>query len=254
MILRTLFTAGEIESAVARLAVEITHDHAGDLSRLAGSGNPPADDDSGSGRRADGRGRRTARAGQSRRTSTPGGPATRAGARGAAGASSPLVSLALPAAAGVEPGSRAEVRSSLSIERPVLVGVLKGTFVLVADLARAMKIPTDVDFVRVRLGGGELHPDRLEFAYEPEHSLAGRSVVVVEDVAGTGRTLGAVLARLQAHEPSSLRVCALVRRRGYSGPPVDYVGFDVGPGWLVGYGLDDREAFRNLPGLCLLED
>lgn len=196
MILRTLYTAADVERTVRRLADEITRDHARD-------------------------------------------PALAAAA--------PLL---LPPAAGLTSGARAEVQPTLSLERPLLVGVLKGTFIFLADLVRAMKIPADVEFVRAR----ETGPDRTEFDYEPEHSLEGRSVVVVEDVAGTGRTLAAVLARLRAHEPRALRVCALVRRRGYQGPPVDYVGFEVGPGWLVGYGLDDREAYRNLPGLCVLED
>lgn len=161
----------------------------------------------------------------------------------------------LPPAAGIQAGARVEAEPSLSLERPVLIGVLKGTFILMADLARALRIPVDIDFIRVRpMPPGDREPPRADFEYEPQHLLEGRSLVVVEDVAGTGDTLRLVLERLRAHSPRSLRVCALVKRRGYTGPKVDYVGLEVGPGWLVGYGLDDREAFRNLPGLCLLED
>ena len=233
MILRTLYTAVEVQTQVERLAEEIARDHAADLSRLlgspAGSQEPP-------------RGKRPARGRASGKSSSRRAAPARAG------------SLSLPSTIGTRPGSRIEVAPSLSLERPILIGILKGTFIFLADLARAMKIPTDVDFMRARVGGDEPSHSMAEFDYEPHHSLADRSVIVMEDVAGTGRTLRAVLARLAAHQPRSLRACALVRRRGYSGPPVDYVGFDVGPGWLVGYGLDDREAYRNIPGLCVLED
>jgi hypoxanthine phosphoribosyltransferase len=176
-----------------------------------------------------------------------------AGAAGSGAARPTLIEL--PPAAGTLAGARVEAGPSLSLERPVLIGLLKGTFVLMADLARALRIPVDIDFIRVRpTAPGDREPARAEFEYEPKHSLDGRSLVVVEDVAGTGDTLRVALERLRAHSPRSLRVCALVKRRGYTGPRVDYVGFEVGPGWLVGYGLDDREAFRNLPGLCVLED
>lgn len=251
MILRTLYTALEVERAIRRLADQITRDHARDLGRLAeleppsaAPEPPPAAPELPASRR-----------GRGARKSAASAPGRRGSGRGQAAAGeaplAPAASLLLPPSAGITAGARAEITPSLSLERPVLVGVLKGTFVFLADLVRAMKIPADVDFVRARV---EEEHGRVEFDYEPEHSLAGRSVVVVEDVAGTGRTLAAVLARLRAHEPRSLRVCALVSRRGYHGPPVDYVGFEVGPGWIVGYGLDDREAYRNLPGLCVLED
>jgi hypoxanthine phosphoribosyltransferase len=226
MILRTLYTESEVETTVRRMADEIGFD----LTSITPGQAPGPGAAAGKGR------------GRTRGRSAP---------RAAAAAAPP----GLPAGVGVRPGVRAEISSTLSLERPVLIGMLKGTFIFLADLARAMKLPVDIDFMRVRMRTSERIPDGVvEFDYEPEHSLAGRAVVVVEDVAGSGKTLRAVLARLQAHEPRLLKVCALVRRRGYSGPPVDYVGFDVGPGWLVGYGLDDREAYRTLPGLCILED
>jgi hypoxanthine phosphoribosyltransferase len=232
MILRTLYTASEVQEQIERLADEIARDHAEDIRRLAEAssaapGEPPPG----------GRGKRPARRGTRR-----------------SGAPPQVESLSLPPALGTRAGSRVKVSPSLSLERPILIGILKGTFMFIADLARALKIPADVDFMRARVDGHQPTSQTAEFDYEPEHLLADRSVIVVEDVAGTGRTLRAVLARLQAHRPLSLRVCALVRRRGYCGPPIDYVGFEVGRGWLVGYGLDDREAYRNLPGLCVLED
>jgi hypoxanthine phosphoribosyltransferase len=222
MILRTLYTADDLREAVERLAEAIARDHAADLATLAAGAAPPS--------------------------GAPGSAAPRPLA------GRPSLAL-LPPAAGVQSGARAEVEPSLSLERPVLVGLLKGTFMFMADLARAVRIPVDIDFIRVRPAPpGDRQPPRVDFEYEPQHSLDGRSLVVVEDVAGTGDTLRLVIERLRAHSPRSLRVCALVKRRGYTGPKVDYVGFEVGPGWLVGYGLDDREAFRNIPGLCVLED
>jgi len=217
--LRTLYTAREIESTVQRLAEEIARD----LTALL-----PAPD-----------------AGEAAASPSPG-----SGTQAKGGSSLPR----FPEEMGVRSGARADFAPTLSFERPLLVGLLKGTFVFLADLVRSMRIPLDIDFMRARSTSDGAGGTSVEFEYEPQHSLEGRTVVVVEDVAGSGRTLPGVLARLEAHNPRAIRVCALVRRRGYSGPPIDYIGFDVGPGWLVGYGLDDREALRNLPGLCVLED
>ncbi len=241
MILRTLFTAREIEATVHRLADEITRDQLG---------LPPAPVARGSGESSTGTRRKPK---TSRRRAAPGGrsaePQRSVAAEAMAAGHMPFGALGLKSA------FRTELAPTLSAERPVLVGLLKGTYVFMADLTRAMPIPVDIDFMRVRVRlGGQVEPLAAQFDYEPQQSLEGRSVIIVEDVAGAGRTLPLVLARLQAHLPRSIRVCALVKRRGYSGPPLDYVGFEVGPGWIVGYGMDDREALRHLPGLCVLED
>lgn len=219
MKLRTLYTAREVELTVQRLAEEIARD----LATLL-----PAPD-----------------AGESTASPSPDTGGQGKGVRGLP---------RFPEEIGQRSGARADLTPTLSFERPLLVGLLKGTFVFLADLVRSMCIPLDIDFMRARRTSDGARGTSVEFEYEPQHSLEGRTVVVVEDVAGSGRTLPGVLARLEAHNPRAIRVCALVRRRGYSGPPIDYVGFEVGPGWLVGYGLDDREALRNLPGLCVLED
>lgn len=221
MKLRTLYTARDIESAVHRLAEEISQDLTSLLPAPDAGGAP------GKGKMDDPR---------------------------SGGAASATGLTPYPEGVGLRGGARATIAPTFSFERPLLVGLLKGTFIFLADLARSMRIPVDIDFMRARRNSDSAGGTSVEFEYEPQHSLEGRTVVVIEDVAGSGRTLPGVLARLEAHNPRTLRVCALVRRRGYSGPPIDYVGFNVGPGWLVGYGLDDREALRNLPGLCVLED
>ncbi len=221
MKLRTLYTARDIELAVHRLAEEISRD----LTSLLPA--PDAGDSPGKGKKDD----------------------RRSGSTASATGLTPY-----PEVVGLRGGARATLEPTFSFERPLLVGLLKGTFMFLADLARSMRIPVDIDFMRARRSPDSAGGTSVEFEYEPQHSLEGRTVVVVEDVAGTGRTLPSVLARLEAHNPRTIRVCALVRRRGYSGPTIDYVGFNVGPGWLVGYGLDDREALRNLPCLCVLED
>jgi hypoxanthine phosphoribosyltransferase len=234
--LRTLYTAAEVEATVHRLADEITRDLATLLPVPDGGGSTGARPSGpvGSGDGGSGKGK---------------------GAESEPGGTGETTSLTrYPDGVGKRSGLRAEIDPTFSFERPLFIGLLKGTFVFLADLVRAMRVPVDIDFMRARLVSDSYGGPAVEFEYEPQHSLEGRALVVVEDVAGSGRTLPGVLARLKAHAPHSIRVCALVRRRGYHGPSIDYVGYDVGPGWLVGYGLDDREALRNLPGLCVLED
>jgi hypoxanthine phosphoribosyltransferase len=128
---------------------------------------------------------------------------------------------------------------------PLLVGVLKGSFVFLADLVRELTIPFEVDFVLARSYGGRMSSaGKVEILKEGESNVSGRHVVVVEDIADTGLTLEAVVARIQAGSPASVRRCALLVRQGH--PPIDFAGLSVGAGFLVGYGIDYAERYRGL--------
>jgi hypoxanthine phosphoribosyltransferase len=131
----------------------------------------------------------------------------------------------------------------------LLVGLLKGAFVFLADLVRQIERPLQVDFVRVRSYGTErFSSGEVELLYDPETSLRGKHVLLVEDIIDSGRTLDRLITLLRAREPASLAVCALLNKNLADPlPETRFVGFSAPPVFLVGYGLDHAEDFRHLP-------
>ena len=132
----------------------------------------------------------------------------------------------------------------------VLIGVLKGSVFFLADLARAVTVPCEVDFIAI----SHFAPDsgRVRIVKDLEGDIAGRHVVVVEDVVDTGLTLSYLLGQLRARNPASLEVCSLLVKEGLQkvDPDLRYVGFRIPPVFVVGYGLDVDERYRNLPYVC----
>jgi hypoxanthine phosphoribosyltransferase len=129
--------------------------------------------------------------------------------------------------------------------RPVLVGVLKGCFVFLADLVRELTVPVEVDFIRARsYGSGTRSSGAVTITKDVELDVVGRDVIVVEDIADTGATMEAVVERIASHGAASVVRCALLARRGC--PLPEYHGFEVGPGFVVGYGIDYAEQHRGL--------
>ena len=138
----------------------------------------------------------------------------------------------------------------------VMVGVLKGAFIFLADLVRALPYPVIVDFVRVKsYGAGTESAGEIHITKDVEMSLQGRDVLIVEDIVDTGLTLAFLKQHLATHQPRSLKICCLIdkRERREVDVPLDYVGFGVEKGFLVGYGLDCGEQSRTLPEIFVLE-
>jgi hypoxanthine phosphoribosyltransferase len=137
----------------------------------------------------------------------------------------------------------------------LVLGLLKGSFVFMADLVRAIPRPLEVDFIRVASYGTEtVSRGEVELLYDPETSLKGRSVVIVEDIIDSGTTLQWLIPHLQEREPRRLEVCALLHKRIVSlDPHPRWVGFDAPREFLVGYGLDCAEQFRHLRYIGALE-
>lgn len=137
----------------------------------------------------------------------------------------------------------------------LLVGLLKGSFVFMADLVRAIPRPLLVDFIRVSsYGAGTVSTGDVKLLYDPETSLKGRSVVIVEDIIDSGATLRRLIPQLQRRNPRRLEVCTLLHKRIASlDPHPRWVGFDAPEEFLVGYGLDCGERFRHLPYIGALE-
>ncbi len=147
------------------------------------------------------------------------------------------------------------ISSDYAGKRPLLVGVLKGVFVFLADLMRAITIPIEVDFIDVADFSPESRDQGfVRFVKDLDTSITGRHVLFVEDVVDTGLTLNYLLGNMRARQPASLEVCALLirERRRLIELPIKYCGFDVTNKFVVGYGLDHREQYRNLPSIGLL--
>jgi hypoxanthine phosphoribosyltransferase len=137
----------------------------------------------------------------------------------------------------------------------LLVGVLKGAFIVMGDLARALKTPTSVDFMAVSsYGSGTSTSGVVRILKDLDGDISGKHVLVVEDVIDSGRTLSWLLRNLKSRQPASLEVCALLRKPEAAEVEVKvrYVGFDLPTVFVVGYGLDHRERYRNLPYLATL--
>jgi hypoxanthine phosphoribosyltransferase len=137
----------------------------------------------------------------------------------------------------------------------LLVGILKGSFLFIADLVRALQSPTQVDFVRIASYGSETRSSGIvEIRKDLEMPIRGRHVLIVEDIVDSGYTLEALCNQLLLRNPASLRVCALIDKHAQRGTevPVDYVGFSMEQGFVVGYGLDLDESYRGLPDIYLV--
>ena len=138
----------------------------------------------------------------------------------------------------------------------LLLGLLKGSFIFLADLARAIDRPLEVDFlVASSYGTGTVSSGNVRLLYDPSTDLAGKHIVVVEDIIDTGRTLARLMELLRARHPESLAICTLLDKQIAPEPPPElrFVGFHAPPAFLVGYGLDHAEGCRHLPYIVDLD-
>ena len=132
--------------------------------------------------------------------------------------------------------------------------MLKGAYTFLADLARVMEVPVTLDFLAVSsYGKGKTSSGEVQLTKDLDASLAGRDVILVEDIADTGLTLNYLLNMLRSREPATLKVAAFLSKlsRREIDVPVDYVGFEVPDRFVVGYGLDDNQRFRELPYIAV---
>lgn len=145
-----------------------------------------------------------------------------------------------------------QISADFAGQEPIMLGVLKGCFIFLSDLVRQVDFPLEVDFVRLAsYGSSATSSGQVQLVKAPELPIKGRPVVVVEDIIDTGITLKWLREYLESMEPSAVRLCVLVDKaeRREVEVEVDYVGFKVPGGFLVGYGLDFDEQYRFLPGI-----
>ena len=137
----------------------------------------------------------------------------------------------------------------------VILVVLKGSFVFAADLIRCVELPLRVDFLGVAsYGAGTQSTGVVQITQDVTAPLANEDILLVEDIVDTGLTISYLLRQLQARSPRTLRVCAFLHKpaRAQVEVPIDYLGFTVQDEFVVGYGLDHAQAYRNLPHLAVL--
>jgi hypoxanthine phosphoribosyltransferase len=138
----------------------------------------------------------------------------------------------------------------------LLICVLKGGYIFLSDLSRAIARPHELDFMAISsYGAGTSSSGAVQIILDLKQPLTGRNVLIVEDIIDSGRTLNYMRRNLLARGPASLRICTLLNKaeRREVDVPVDYIGFDIPDEFVVGYGLDFGEIYRNLPYIAVLK-
>ncbi len=149
-----------------------------------------------------------------------------------------------------------QIRRDYAGRTPILVGVLKGAVVFLADLMRAIEAPCECDFIALSSYGASTRSSGIvELTKDLSQPIEGRDVLIVEDIVDTGRTLTYLLRNLETRQPRTVRVCALLDKISRREVPVelDYVGFEIPDEFVVGYGLDFAGLYRNLPYIGVLD-
>jgi len=148
------------------------------------------------------------------------------------------------------------IRRDYKGKQPLLIGILKGSFVFMADLVRELGLPVEIDFVKLSsYGSGTETSGKVKIVQGLKTPIKDRDVLVVEDIVDTGLTVSFLMKYLQKKKPASLKLCALTDKpsRHKVTLPIDYLGFTVPDKFIVGYGIDWNEKFRYLRDICYLD-
>jgi hypoxanthine phosphoribosyltransferase len=149
-----------------------------------------------------------------------------------------------------------EISEDYGDRYPLLLGILKGSFVFMADLVRLLEIPVEVDFIRLSsYGSSKVSSGKVRVIHGLNSGVKGRDVIIVDDIVDTGLATRFVIDYLNKRKPASVRVCALLDKpsRRKADVPIDYRGVKVPDRFVVGYGLDCDERFRDLPDIRIVE-
>lgn len=147
-----------------------------------------------------------------------------------------------------------QITADLEGRAPLLIGILKGSVIFIADLMRAINGPVEIDFMAVSSYGDDTESSGVvKIIKDLDGAVAGRDVILVEDIIDSGLTMAYLVDYLSGKGPASLRTCSLLVREGRTAPgvTVDYVGFELPPAFVVGYGLDVAQRYRNLPYIAV---
>jgi hypoxanthine phosphoribosyltransferase len=140
--------------------------------------------------------------------------------------------------------------------KPILIGVLKGAFMFLADLLREIDIPVEIDFLSIHSYDGTESSGVVRITHDLSLNIEDRDVILVEDIIDTGRTVSYILENLRTRRPRTLVVCSLLNKesRRVVDVPLTYVGFTIPSAFVVGYGLDYDNRYRNLKYIGVLDD
>lgn len=141
-------------------------------------------------------------------------------------------------------------------KNPVLVTVLRGAIVFLCDLIREVSVPVTLDFLSITSYSGQVHTGVVRITKDLSESIENRHVILVEDIIDTGLTLNYIVKTLKARKPLDIRVCALLNKkvRRIIDIPIEYCGFEIPDEFVVGYGMDYNQQYRNLPFICVLRE
>lgn len=147
-------------------------------------------------------------------------------------------------------------RDYAGCEELVCLGVLKGSVVFLVELTRQLPVPVTMDFYQTSSYGSSTTPGEVVVKQDVALPLTGRDVLLIEDIVDTGNTLNTILSMLRLRRPRSLKLCSLLSKpsRREVAVPIDYLGFEIEDRFVVGYGLDYDERFRNLPYIGVLDE
>ncbi len=151
----------------------------------------------------------------------------------------------------------AAIRADYRNKNPLLLGILKGSFIFLADLIRQLDFPLEIDFVRLSsYGNSTISSGKVKLVNEPVCNIQGKDILIVEDIIDTGYSVEYLIHYLQQFSPSSIRVCALADKPSRREVPVtiNYLGFTVPDKFIIGYGIDWAEQYRYLPDICIVEE
>ncbi|MBN1375596.1 MAG: hypoxanthine phosphoribosyltransferase [Dehalococcoidia bacterium] len=150
----------------------------------------------------------------------------------------------------------ADIRKDYQNRHPLLIGILKGSFVFMADLVRKINMPLEIDFIGLSsYGSGMESSGKIRVSSKLCRPVKGRHIIIVEDIIDTGSTTRYLIEYLNKKKPASIRLCALTDKpsRRKANVKIDYLGFDVPDKFIVGYGIDWDEKYRYLPNICYIE-
>ena len=150
-----------------------------------------------------------------------------------------------------------QISSDYAGKEPILIGILNGVVFFFVELVMSLSIPSKIDFIRASsYGTSKASSGTIKLVKDVEIPVKGEDLIVVEDIVDTGLTLDSLVKTLKSREPSSIKICALIDKaeRRKKEVTIDYCGFRVQQGFIVGYGLDYAEQYRYLPDICVLTE
>lgn len=149
----------------------------------------------------------------------------------------------------------AQISSDFAGEPVVLIGVLKGAAIFLSDLSRSLTLDATFDFISVSsYGNGKQNSGEVKLLKDVDQSMEGKNIILVEDILDTGLTLTYLSKMMRAHKPKAFKIAALLDKAARRVQPIqaDYVGFTIPDEFVVGYGMDYAERYRNLPDICVV--